>query len=176
MIVEIVSKNYDPSEKLKDIIAKKLEKLDRYFEDDTKVKVSLKQFNDNYSLELTIIIDGMCLRSEVFSDNMYNNIDAALPKLEKQIVKHHTRLISKSKKVRQKELPEQSKADAAGEKLRSVVRSKSYSLVPMTVDDAVEEMELVGHSFYVFFNKATSNVNVLYMRNDGDYGLIEALI
>ena len=56
-----------------------------------------------------------------------------------------------------------------------VVRSKSYELTPMTVDDAIEELELVGHSFYVFSNKATKNVNVLYKRRDGDYGLIEAL-
>ena len=67
--------------------------------------------------------------------------------------------------------------DAAVEEepAKKVVRSKSYNLVPMTVEDAIEEMELVGHDFYVFANKSSGNVNVLYARNDGDYGLIEAV-
>lgn len=176
MRIEFLTKNYNPSEKLKDVITKKVERLDKFFEDDTKVKILLKKANDVETLELTIVLDSSVMRAEVSGDNMYDNIDIALPKLEKQIIKHRTKLVTKSKKVRIKELDASSVPPADKEDSQhGVVRSKSYELTPMTVDDAIEELELVGHSFYVFSNKATKNVNVLYKRRDGDYGLIEAL-
>ena len=77
--------------------------------------------------------------------------------------------------MRSKELDAAYVPSAEKEETHGVVRSKSYELTPMTVDDAIEELELVGHSFYVFSNKSTKKVNVLYKRHDGDYGLIEAL-
>ncbi len=175
MRIEFLTKNYSPSDKLKDLIEKKVQRLDKFFEDDTKVKVMLKQANDVQTLELTIMLDSSVMRAEVSGENMYENIDVALPKLEKQIIKHRTKLVAKSKKVRVKELDASYVAPAEKEEKHGVVRSKSYELTPMTVDDAIEELELVGHSFYVFSNKATKKVNVLYKRNDGDYGLIEAL-
>lgn len=175
MRIEFLSKNYSPSEKLKDVVTKKVERLDKFFEDDTKVKILLKKANDVETLELTIVLDNVVMRAEVSGANMYENIDIALPKLEKQIIKHRTKLAAKSKKVRAKELDTAYEPAAEKEEQHGVVRSKSYALVPMTVEDAIEELELVGHSFYVFANKATKNVNVLYKRNDGDYGLIEAL-
>lgn len=173
MRIEFLTKNYNPSEKLKDVVSKKVERLDKFFEDDTKVKILLKKANDVETMELTIVLDSSVLRAEVSGDNMYDNIDVALPKLEKQIIKHRTKLAAKSKKVR---APEAAFAPAAEkEDVHGVVRSKSYRLTPMTVDDAVEELELLEHSFYIFTDKATHNVNVLYKRRDGDYGLIEAL-
>lgn len=175
MRIEFLSKNYTPSEKLKDVITKKVERLDKFFEDDTKVKILLKEANSVQTLELTISLDSVIMRAEVSSDNMYDNIDLALPKLEKQIIKHRGKLSTKSKKVRIKELDMSYVPPAEKEEHHGVVRSKSYVLTPMTVEDAIEELELLGHSFYVFSNKATKNVNVLYRRNDGDYGLIEAL-
>lgn len=175
MRIEFLSKNYNPSEKLKDVITRKIERLDKFFEDDTKVKILLKESNDVFTLELTIVEGSAVLRAEVSSGNMYDNIDLALPKLEKQIIKHRTKIASKSKKFRIKELDMSFVPPAADEDpQRRVVKSKSYDLTPMTVDDAIEELELVGHDFYVFSNKTTKLVNVLYRRTDGDYGLIEA--
>lgn len=173
MKIEFLSKNYNPSEKLKDIVIKKVDRLDKFFEEDTAVRIVFKQSNDVYTLELTIMVENGVLRAEVSSDNMYNNIDLALPKLEKQIIKHHKKVASKSKKFREKVIAE---IEPAAEKTRRVVRSKTYSLTPMTVEDAIEELELLGHSFYVFFNKADNAINILYLRNDGDYGLIETQI
>ena len=166
-------KNYSPSEKLKDIIDKKVSKLDKFFDDDTKVRILLKQIGDNiYTMELTIFVDNEIIRAEVSSDNMYNNIDLVLPKVEKQIIKHHSKIAGKSKKFREKMLVEEPVHEEEY-KTHKVVRSKSYELVPMTIDDAIEELELVGHSFFVFLNKATNEINVLYRRLDDDYGLIE---
>ena len=103
---------------------------------------------------------------------MYDLIDLALPKLERQIVKYHTILASKSKKVRQRELADTIKEEE--KKTNAIVRTKSFELQPMDEIDAMAELEMIGHSFYVFLNKSTEKVNVIYKRNDGNYGIIEA--
>lgn len=174
MKIEYLTKNYNAAEKLKDIIDKKLSRLDKFFDEDTGIKVLLKQANDVYTMELTISVGNGVFRSEVYGDNMYNNIDLALPKLEKQIIKHHKKIADKSKKFRSASLVDASMPAAEPEKGNGVVRSKAYKLTPTTVEDAIDELELIGHSFYVFQNMDNGNVNVLYRRNDGDYGLIDA--
>ncbi|MCL2861962.1 MAG: ribosome-associated translation inhibitor RaiA [Firmicutes bacterium] len=171
MKIEFLSKHYVLKDYMKDMVAKKIEKLDKFFEDDTTIKVLFKHANDVFTLELTII-DDVVMRSEVSSDDMARNIDLALPKLEKQIIKHRKKLLSKSKKMRFKDEKAFEPFVPTDEKKSKVVRKKNYELVPMTVEDAIEELELVGHSFYMFFNKSTRKVNVLYTRVDGDYGLI----
>ncbi|MBR2970380.1 MAG: ribosome-associated translation inhibitor RaiA [Clostridia bacterium] len=177
MVIEFLSKNYSPADKLKDLIEKKVQRLDKFFVgEDIKVKVCLKQVKETYTLELTIVLDSTVLRAEVTSDNMYNNIDIALPKLEKQIIKHHKKLLSNTKKVRASFAEEAAAAQIEPEKHSTVVRTKTYELTPMTVEDAIEELELVEHSFFVFLNKGTGNVNVLYKRIEGDYGLIQAVV
>ncbi len=174
MKIEFVTKNYSASEKLKDLITKKIDRLDKYFHSEIKIKVMMKAAADNYTLELTILLDGIVLRAEVTGANMYENIDIALPKLEKQIVKHRAKLTDKSKKISLKELEQSFIPEIHADK-HGVVRSKTFELSPMTVEDAITELELIGHSFYVFLNKATRAVNVLYRRNDADYGLIETV-
>ena len=183
MNIEYLCKNYDASDKLKSIIDKKVQKLDKFFDDDTRIKIGLKKGNtrntdDLYTLELTIMLDGAIMRAEVTTDNMYSNIDLAIPKLEKQIIRHHKKIESKTKKLRIKDfsaIPDDIPEEEVKEE-KTLVRSKCYKLIPMSVDDAIEELELIGHNFYVFLNKATNSINVLYVRNDGNYGLIETVV
>ena len=172
MRIEFLCKNYNASEKLKDIITRKVDKLDKFFEDDTKAKIMLKKSKDVETLEITISVSGGIVRAEVAGGNMYENIDLAIPK---QIIRHHDKMKSKKFKVKELDFSMPDVEQETKEPMKKVVRSKSYNLVPMTVEDAIEELELVGHDFYVFANKSTGNVNVLYARNDGDYGLIEAI-
>ncbi len=183
MNIEYLCKNYDASDKIKSIIDKKVQKLDKFFDDDTRIKIGLKKGNtrntdDLYTLELTIMLDGAIMRAEVTTDNMYSNIDLAIPKLEKQIIRHHKKIESKTKKLRIKDfsaIPDDIPEEEVKEE-KTLVRSKCYTLIPMSVDDAIEELELIGHNFYVFLNKATNSINVLYVRNDGNYGLIETVV
>ena len=183
MNIEYLCKNYDASDKLKSIIDKKVQKLDKFFDDDTRIKIGLKKGNtrntdDLYTLELTIMLDGAIMRAEVTTDNMYSNIDLAIPKLEKQIIRHHKKIESKTKKLRIKDfsaIPDDIPEEEVKEE-KTLVRSKCYTLIPMSVDDAIEELELIGHNFYVFLNKATNSINVLYVRNDGNYGIIETVV
>ena len=171
MKIDFLCRNYEASDKLKDVITKKVDRLDKFFEDDTKVKIVLKEANNVQTMELTIAVSGGVLRAEVSGKNMYELIDLALPKLEKQIIKHHAKM--KDKKFKVKDFA--GETDKPVEKKKQVVRSKAFELTPMTVEDAIEEMELVGHEFYVFLNRATGNVSVLYTRRDGNYGLIEGI-
>ena len=129
MRIEFLTKTYTPSEKLKDVITKKVQRLDKFFEDDTKVKILLKKANDVETLELTIVLDSAVMRAEVSSGNMYENIDIALPKLEKQIIKHRSKLIAKSKKVRSKELDAAYVPAAEKEETHGVVRRDRKSVV-----------------------------------------------
>lgn len=171
MKIDFLCRNYEASDKLKDVITKKMDRLDKFFEDDTKVKIVLKEANNVQTMELTIAVSGGVLRAEVSGKNMYELIDQALPKLEKQIIKHHSKM--KDKKFKVKDFVGETEKTVEPEK--QVVRSKAFELTPMTVEDAIEEMELVGHEFYVFLNRATGNVSVLYTRRDGNYGLIEGI-
>lgn len=182
MIIDFLCKNYNASEKLKDVITHKLDKLDKFFDSNTHVKVVLKDESSKneeskYTLELTIVVDSMVLRAEVTSGNMYSNIDMALPKLEKQIVRHHKKLASKSKKVRVKGISAEDEVkDIEEDVIGKLVRSKTYALAPMSVDDAISDIEMLDHSFYVFLNSRSNAVNVLYRRKDGNYGLIETVL
>ena len=171
MKIDFLCRNYEASDKLKDVITKKVDRLDKFFEDDTKVKIVLKEANNVQTMELTIAVSGGVLRAEVSGKNMYELIEQALPKLEKQIIKHHSKM--KDKKFKVKDFVGETEKTVEPEK--QVVRSKAFELTPMTVEDAIEEMELVGHEFYVFLNRATGNVSVLYTRRDGNYGLIEGI-
>lgn len=174
MEIKYIAKNYKISDKLKDIIEKKLNKLEKYFNKDVDVKVACSEQNDTCKLEVTINSAGLFIRSEVSSDNMYNNIDLAMPKLERQIIKNN-------KKYRNK-FAERVVYDALEflesepeEVKHSVVKKKTFELNPMTVEDAEAYMEAVGHSFYIFLNGETGEINVLYKRNDGNLGLIEVV-
>ena len=172
MDIKYVARNYKISDKLKDIIEKKLEKLEKYFNKDVDIKVACSEQNDRCKLEITINSSGLFLRSEVESDNMYNNIDLALPKLERQIVKNNKKYKNKFAERVAFDTFEFIEKEPEVEKSK-VVKTKSFELDPISVDDAEAYMEAVGHNFYVFLNGETGEINVLYKRNDGNLGLIE---
>ena len=175
MRIDYQSKNYKAKESLKEVIDKKIQRLDKYFDEDVTVKVMMRESKNIEKMELTIFLGSTVLRAEVSGEvgqTMYDLIDIVIPKLEKQIKKHHTILASKSKKFRQKVIVENIKAEE--KQTSEIVRTKSFDLTAMDEIEAMAELELIGHSFYVFLNKATDKVNVIYKRNDGNYGIIEA--
>ena len=175
MRIEYFTKNYQIKDNLKDIIERKVARLDKFFLGDVKLKIALKKFGTAEVMELTISVDGLVMRSEITSTNMFENIDTALPKLEKQIIKHRKRLSDRSKKISLQELEQEMIPELHDEDIHKVVKTKKFPLIPMTQDEAIEELELTGHEFYVFLNKTTKSVCVLYTRKDGDYGLIETV-
>lgn len=173
MKIEFVEKNYDIGTKLKNLYEKKIEKLDRYFDDDAKARVVCSLQNKTFKLELTITSKKRLFRAEVVGENMYENIDTALPKIERQIIKFSKR---------EKDLFRKTAFDVSGlefleeepeEKEKSIFKTKVFDLVPQTEEEAKLNMEMVGHEFYVFLNAKNNRVCVLYTRRDGDLGMIE---
>ena len=171
MKINYVAKNYKISNKFKEIIEKKLEKLSKYFRKDYDVKVNCSEQGDVQKLEITINADGMFLRSEVISDNMYNNIDLAMPKIEKQIIKNSSR--DKSRFMRTVNDAFEYLTELPVATSPKLVRKKSFELEPLTIEDAETNMLALGHNFYIFLNVETGKVSVLYSRADKDLGLIE---
>ncbi len=172
MKIELLGKNYDVSEKLKEITAQKLSKLDKYFEsDETKAKVCFKKQASTLTTEVMLDYTGKFVRATASGDNPYDTLDLILPKLEGQIRKYRTRFDKHQKNVAYRQDATFMKEEA---KSGTIVKQKKFTLKPMTVEEAIEEMELLGHSFYVFKEVKSDTVQVLYLRKDGDFGLIES--
>jgi len=171
MKINYVSKNYKISDRFKEIIEKKLNKLEKYFNKNFDVKVNCIEQNDTHKLEISINADGMFFRSEVLSDNMFNNIDLALPKIERQIIKICTKTKTKSMKDMGNAL--EFLEELPVEVTHKVVKTKRFELEPMTIEDAEFNLDMLGHSFFVFLNAKSGEVNIIYRRTDGDLGIIE---
>jgi len=173
MKIKITGKGMNVSDYLRGVVLKKAEKLGRYFKPATEMGVMLTIEKNRHIAEVTVPIDGILLRTEEASGDMYSSIDAVLKKLERQIRKHRTKLerrLHEDAFKQEAAVYEHTDEDAQSPKL---VRSKKFSIKPMDVEEAMMQMELIGHSFFVFKNAETNDVNVLYLRNDGNYGLIE---
>lgn len=177
MKIDILERNYKSKDKLKDLIEKKVDRFEKYLGKDATCKVVLSSRKDNvYKMEVTIQSKGLFVRSEVESDNMYANLDTCLAKIERQIVKHQDKL-SSFKKVDLIDATDLLFFDELPTfKKPKITKRKKYDLYPMSEKEAIEQLELVGNSFYVFLNQASQKVNVVYLRDDGDYGIIETNI
>ncbi len=171
MKLEITSKNYRVSDRLEQILTAKLKKLDKYFPDaETPCKVLLTDLGRQCKMEISINHKGTYIRSEVVGDTMYYNIDSCLPKLERQLVKHREK-ISKSHK-----LPEPSEfefvSDVDLEPVK-IAKTKRFEVSRMTALEAADNMDMLGHDFYLFVNEETGNVEAVYRRKDGSIGLLQ---
>ena len=162
---------------MKDYINEKLEKLDKYLENSENVRanVIVKVKNHNQTVEITIPLKSFILRSEETKEDFYAAVDKTIDKLERQIRKNKTRLISKKEKhsydfnfaIIEDEVDEK-------EEENKIVKRKSVEVKPMNEEEAILQMELLGHQFYMFKDADTDKAAVVYKRNDGNYGIIES--
>ena len=175
MKIEILERGgYIVSQRLERILKEKLERLSKYFDDEAKAKVVCMKEAKQEKLEITIQSKGLLYRSEVSSDNMYDNIDYALPKLEKQIVRNNEKRKEKKAKGSKQEnfLPFEF-LEEEPEELPAIYKKKTFDLDPMMIDDARFAIERLGHDFFVFLNAETGKINIIYRRRDGKFGLID---
>ena len=172
MKVIITGKNYTPSDKLKETIEKKFEKLDKYFSNEITGNVMAIKEKAGYKVESTINANGTIFRAEVKANDPYDCVDRCIEKLSSQMSRFKTKLQKKHKGQKAIDFEELPVYDEPEEDIH-VVRRKKFELVPMTVDEAIVQMELVEHDFFVFLNMETDSVNVVYKRDDEDYGLLE---
>ena len=155
-------------------IEKKTETMGRYLWPETEMQIKMHKEKARRVVEITVPMGkNVILRSESSADdNLFLAIDTALAKMERQIRKHRTKL---GKNLREEipDVPEYIEEDLAEEQERKVVKRKTFPVRPMSVEDAIIEMDLLGHNFFVFVNIDTERTNVLYLRKDGDLGLLE---
>ena len=137
-----------------------------------KAKVCFKKQAQDLTIEVMLDYTGKFVRATASGDNFYDNLDVVIPKIEGQIRKYRTRFDKHQKNKAFREAAVYETADREVENLK-LVKEKKFKLVPMTVEEAMDEMDLLGHAFYVFLDAKTNTIQILYKRNDGDLGLIE---
>ena len=169
----IVGKHIDVTPGLRDAVEDKLGKLAKYFNEDTNVNVTLNVDKDRHKIEVTIPMKGKIIRSEQVSSDMYASIDLVEEVIERQLKKYKNKLIDKNQAERTAFKQEFIDQDYVDEDEIRIERVKKFDIKPMYPEDACVQMELLGHSFYVFINAETDETNVVYKRKGNTYGLIE---
>ena len=167
----IIGKNIDVTPGLREAVESKLGKLERYFTPDTEIHVTLSVQRERQKIEVTIPVKGGIIRSEQQSNDMYVSIDLVEEVIERQLRKHKTKLIAKHQdggNFKEEFLNHEVDAD---EELQ-IIRTKYFERKPMYPEDACLQMEMIGHDFFVFLNAENDEVNVVYKRKNGSYGLI----
>ncbi|MDR6225570.1 ribosome hibernation-promoting factor, HPF/YfiA family [Desmospora profundinema] len=185
MRYNIRGNNIEVTEALRDFVEKKLSRLEKYFDtttNKTEAHVALSVHNkDHHKVEVTVPFPGVLVRAEESTTDMYASIDNVVEKLERQIRKYKTKVNRKFRQDGTIRSLENGAAPATAERVADaeedeefqIVRTKRFNLKPMDTEEAILQMDLLGHNFYVFSNASTDQVSVVYKRKDGRYGLIE---
>ena len=173
MKISVRGKNIEITEAIEAKISEKLSKLDKYFivSDNVEAKVLCRVYPYGQKLEVTIPTEYVLLRAEVVDDDLYNAMDLVVDKLEGQIRKYKTRLSRKSKD--NKLAFNLSSIEDVESEEDVLVRLSQLPPKPMDMEEAIMQMELIGHSFFVYRDVESDSISIVYRRNDGDYGLIE---
>lgn len=171
MRFSIVGKNIEVTEGLRNAVEEKIGKLEKYFTPETEAHVTLSVEKDRQKIEVTIPVKGNVIRSEETSNDMYVSIDLVEEIIERQLKKYKSKIADKNSAENFKK--EYLEKDYMDEEEIKIIRSKKFDIKPMYPEDACVQMELLGHSFYVFMNAETDQVNVVYKRKGNTYGLIE---
>jgi len=181
MRYNVRGENIEITPALREYAEKKIGKLERYFEEsvDANVNINLKYYNEQESkIEVTIPMTDLVLRAEENHQDMYAAIDLVVNKLERQIRKHKTKV---NRKLREQGAPKfvfsnyqpQNEVQEEVDEQEEVVRTKRFNLKPMDSEEAILQMDMLGHNFFVYTDAKTNKTNVVYKRKDGKYGLIE---
>lgn len=170
MKVLVRGRNVDVTNALKEYVEKRVGKLNKFLDNVDEAIVIMSVEGDSHKAEVTVPYNGIILRGEEATGDMYSSIDLLVDKMEKQIDKYKGKI--NRRRVNGQKVPQRNWAHDEDESPR-VVKTKRFAIKPMPVDEAVMQMNLLGHSFFVFSNAETEQVNVVYKRKDGNFGLIE---
>jgi putative sigma-54 modulation protein len=177
MNVNISSKNLNASDHLLDMVESKFQKLDKYFKGDIDAHVTLSLEKGRQGIEATITAKGVVFRAVDVSADIYGGVDRVVDRLASQMTKYKKKLVKKHKDKGILNFDDIPDTDAAEEEEALVIaRRKKFLLHPMSPEEALLQMELIGHTFFVFLNMETDSVGVVYKRNDDSYGLLETEI
>ena len=177
MELTVRGKNLEITDALHTYVEKHTGKIQRYFDKPIKINVLLRISNMTKTCEVTVFVDGVILRGVEKSDDMYKSIDLVFDKVERQIHKYKTRLAKKFKErntLGKQFMQEEEAVQPVSESAFEIVKTKYFNITPMSPEEAILQMNLLGHSFFMFFNSETEGMAVVYRRDDGKYGLIDA--
>ena len=171
MKIITVGRQMEVTDDLKALFDKKLKKFDKFFRDDAVANVKLARRHNQEVLELTISSSGTIFRAEKSADTFNNALDECIEAIDRQIRKNKTRL---EKRLREgafiKAVDEP--ADTFDEESYNLIKVKKFPVKPMSIDEAILQMNISGHTFYMFRNTEDNEINVVYQKNGGGYGLI----
>ncbi len=168
----ITGRNIEVTEGLKTAVNEKIGKLEKYFNPNTEVIVTLSVEKERQKIEVTIPVKGNIIRAEQISSDMYVSIDLVEEVIERQLKKYKNKIVDK-KHAHESFTPEFIEKDYDEDDTIKIVRTKKFAIKPMDIEEACIQMELLGHSFFVFRNAESDEVNVVYKRKGNTYGLIE---
>ena len=168
MKINIIGRKLNVRDSFKELVEKKLEKLDKFFKDDAVAHVTMSKEKNGERLEITVSSGTMLFRSEECDETFNNSLDKAVDTIERQIRKNKTRLEKRLREGAFRAIDEQP------EEFEDTfeIREKTFVMKPMTVEEAILQMNLIGHEFFMFENSETGNAAVVYKRKNGGYGLI----
>lgn len=183
----IQGNNIEVTESIHDYVEEKLEKAVKHFQNlATKVDVHLSvarnaRISDKHKAEVTVYANGTIIRAQEHSENLYASIDLVSDKIARQLRKYKERQLDKkthsqvktADAVEEKPVEGNLIGDRTPELPSEVLRMKYFAMTPMTIDDALEQLQMVDHDFYMFQNKETGDINVIYQRNHGGFGVIQ---
>ena len=172
MKTTIVARKMDLTDGMKEYVEKKLTKLDKFFDDDAEAKITMSVEKSRQKIEATIYSHNTIFRVEQITSDMYVTMDKIIDDMERQIRKHKTRL---EKRLRKDAFTDMGVYDVPvdEEKEFNIIKTKSLTTKPMSNEEAILQMNLLGHSFFVFKNSENEQNNIVYKRKDGNYGIIE---
>lgn len=174
MKLNFTGKNMEITDALRDVTEKKIGKLDKYFQKDIEGNVTFSSEKNRKIIEVTINLPGTIIRAEESTDDMYASIDNAVDILERQIRKHKTRLQKRYKNNETIRFENVAPLPVEEEEEKpKLVRRKKFGLKPMSSEEAILQMELLRHNFFVYLDAEDEGISVVYKRKDGNYGLIE---
>lgn len=168
----ITGRNYQVYPKLEETIKEKYSKFDKYFADDISVKVVISKEKTGEKIETTINVKGGIFRTEITCSDVYEGLDKSVDKIARQMSKFKGRLQKRykgSRSVRFEDIPTSDETADVG----SIVKTKTFELRAMSREEAVLSMEMLDHDFFVYIEPTTDNVNIVYKRKDGNYGVLE---
>ncbi len=174
MLLNFVGKNIELTESLKNMAEKKFSKLDKYFSEEAEARVVFSTVREQQTVEVTIFLPKTIIRAEETTDDMYSSMDNAVDALARQIRKHKTKLkrrYQNNETIRFDEIAEKEKEKEETE--NKIVKRKNFELSPMNEEEAILQMELLNHNFFVFLDADTEAISIVYKRKDGNYGKIE---
>jgi putative sigma-54 modulation protein len=177
MRLQVKGRNLEVSDQIREYAEEKLGKLDRLVKDPTRIELELAveknpSISANQVAEATVWTKGPVLRARETSEDMKASIDQLVDKLERQVKRYREKRRPRKHDRHEGAVPEPEPPEPSAEG-PGIVKTKQFAFKPMTPDEAVLQLELVGHDFFVFRNAESDDINVAYRRRDGDYGLIE---